>query len=175
MSTRVIEFSEYDVVVPFVCHRCGNCCREFYPGIEMEMLPEIAGLVGKPIHEIQARLSDDCDAHNAGRPRDCFFLDPGSNLCLIHGIRPDSCRLFPSLTKTGLGKVDCPGYREFENAVRALTGHENDAAAREATHLREPRPVPEGQWEPALKKLQAAKSSELLVQEFVTRNGMRHG
>jgi hypothetical protein len=47
MGIRVIEFSEYDVVVPFVCHRCGNCCRNFYPGI--------AGLIGRPIHEIQAR------------------------------------------------------------------------------------------------------------------------
>jgi hypothetical protein len=44
MSIRVVEFSEYDVVVPFVCLRCGNFCRNFYPGIGMDMLPEIDGL-----------------------------------------------------------------------------------------------------------------------------------
>ena len=99
MGIRVIEFSEYDVVVAFVCHRCGNCCWNFYPGI--------AGLIGRPIHEIQSRLGEDCDAHNAGKPKDCFFLEPGTTRCLIHEIRPDGCRLFPSLTKTGLGQVDC--------------------------------------------------------------------
>jgi Fe-S-cluster containining protein len=174
MSMRVVEFSEYDIVVPFVCHWCGNCCRDFYPGIEVDMLPEIAGLTGRPIHEIQARLSEDCDAHNAGRPTDCFFLEPGTSRCLIHEIRPDGCRLFPTLTKTGLGKVDCPGCREFEKALRVLSGHENNAAAHKATHLKKPRPIPEAQWEPTLKKLAAAKSSRLLIQELVARNGMRH-
>jgi Fe-S-cluster containining protein len=170
MSVKVIEFSHYDVVVPFVCHRCGNCCRNYYPGIEMDMLPEIANIINKSIHEIQAKLGEDCDAHNAGRPEDCFFLEQGTSRCLIHEIRPDGCRLFPTLTKTGLGKVDCPGCREFVNAVKALSGHENGAAARRATHLKEPRPVPEGEWERTLKKLKEAKASELLIREFTLRN-----
>ncbi len=174
MGIRVIEFSEYDIVVPFVCLRCGNCCRNYYPGIEMDMLPEIANSISKPIHEIQARLGEDCSAHNSGRPADCLFLEPGTSRCLIHEIRPDGCRLFPTLTKTGLGKVDCPGYREFDNAVKALSGRENGTAARKATHLKETRPVPEGEWEHTLKKLEEAKASALLVQEFVARNGMRH-
>ena len=174
MGIRVIEFSQYDVVVPFVCHRCGNCCRDFYPAIEMDMLPEIAGLINKPIHEIQARLGEDCDAHNAGRPKDCFFLEQGRNRCLVHEIRPEGCRLFPTLTKAGLGKVDCPGYREFDNAVKALSGCENGTAVSKATHLKETRPIPEGEWECALKKLEATKASALMVQEFVARNGMMH-
>lgn len=170
MSIKVIEFSLYDVVVPFVCHRCGNCCRHYYPGIEMDMLPEIANIISKPIHEIQARLGEDCDAHNAGRPTDCFFLEQGTSRCLIHEIRPDGCRLFPTLTKTGLGKVDCPGYREFDNAVRALSGRENGTAARRATHLKEPRPIPRSEWERTLKKLKEAEASELLVREFILKN-----
>lgn len=170
---KIIEFADYDVVVPFVCHRCGNCCREFYPGIEMEMLPEIAILINKPIREIQARLSEDCDAHNEGRPADCFFLEPGTNRCLIYPIRPDGCRQFPTLTKTGLGKVDCPGYREFDDVVKALSGNEGGSAARKATLLKEPRPIPEGEREHTLKKLGAAKASALLVREFVARNRMR--
>jgi Fe-S-cluster containining protein len=174
MSVKVIEFSHYDVVVPFVCHRCGKCCRNYYPGIEMVMLPEIANIINKPIYELQARLSEDCDGHSAGRPADCLFLEPGTSRCLIHEIRPDGCRLFPALTKTGLGKVVCPGYREFDNAVKALSGCENGTAARRATHLKETRPVPEGEWEHTLKKLEEAKASALLVQEFAARNGMRH-
>ena len=170
MSVKVIEFSHYDVVVPFVCHRCGNCCRNYYPGIEMDMLPEIAYIINKPIHEIQAELGRRCDAHNAGKPMDCLFLAPEGDGCMIHAVRPDCCCMFPSLTETGIGNVDCLGYRQFDNAVKALSGHQKAAAGRKTIRLKKPGSIPEGDWERTLKTLEAAKASELLVREFMRRN-----
>jgi len=170
MEVRVIEFPEYDVVVPFVCHRCGNCCRKYYPGIEMDMLPEIARLLERPVQEIQARLSVDCDAHNAGTPVDCFFLEPGGNRCLIHAIRPDGCRLFPTLTETGLGKVDCPGQKEFRRVEKALLLRGKHARVRKATHLRQPRRIPDSEWPGMLLVLKKAEASDMLVGQFVLMN-----
>jgi Fe-S-cluster containining protein len=175
MSVKVIEFSQYDVVVPFVCHRCGNCCRNYYPGIEMDMLPEIANIINKPIHEIQARLGEDCDAHNAGRPKDCFFLEQGTSRCLIHEIRPDGCRWFPTLTKTGLGKVDCPGNREFNAVVQALSGNKSGVAIHKTMPFRKRRDVPDAEWKALLKKLETARASVIMIRQLSLSNGLDAG
>jgi Fe-S-cluster containining protein len=175
MSVKVIEFSHYDVVVPFVCHRCGNCCRNYYPGIEMDLLPEIANIVNKPIHQIQARLSEDCDAHNSGRPPDCFFLEQGTGRCLIHEIRPDGCRLFPTLTKTGLGKVNCPGSREFDVVIRELSGHKSNVRIHKAMPFRKRRQVPDAEWKVLLKKMETARVSAIMVRQLTLRNSPDKG
>jgi Fe-S-cluster containining protein len=175
MSVRVIEFSHFDVVVPFVCHRCGNCCRNYYPGIEMEMLPEIANIIDKPIHQIQATLSEDCDAHNSGRPRDCFFLEQGTSRCLIHEIRPEGCRAFPTLTKTGLGKVDCPGYREVDAVIRELSSHHGYIGIHKAMPFRKRRHVPDAEWKALLKKMETARASAIMVRQLTLRNGLDAG
>jgi Fe-S-cluster containining protein len=171
MSVKVIEFSHYDVVVPFVCHRCGNCCRNYYPGIEMDMLPEIANIINKPIYEIQAKLGEDCDAHNAGRPKDCFFLEQGTGSCLIYAIRPDGCRLFPTLTKTGLGKVDCLGCREFDAVVQALSSYKNEVVIHKTMPFRKRRTVPDAEWKVLFKKLETARASAIMVCQLALRNG----
>jgi Fe-S-cluster containining protein len=171
MSDKVIEFPHYDVVVSFVCHRCGNCCRNYYPGVEMDMLPEIANIINKPIHEIQARLGEDCDAHNAGRPTDCFFLEQGTGRCLIYEIRPDGCRLFPTLTKAGLGKVDCPGYGEFDAVVQALSGNKSEVVIHKTMPFRKRRDVPDAEWKALLKKVETARASAIMVRKLALRNG----
>jgi Fe-S-cluster containining protein len=175
MSVKVIEFSHYDVVVPFVCHRCGNCCRNYYPGIEMDMLPEISNIINKPIHEIQTRLGEDCDAHNAGKPKDCFFLEAGTKQCLIHEIRPDGCRLFPTLTKTGLGKVDCPGCREFDAVVQELSGNKNDVVIHKTMPFRKRRYVPDAEWKALLKILETAGASVIMIRQLSLSNGLDAG
>jgi Fe-S-cluster containining protein len=162
MKSRVIACSEYDIVVPFVCHRCGNCCRNYYPAVEVNTLPEIAGILNRTIHEIQDRLNEDCDAHNSGRPVDCFFLEPGGSRCHIHEVKPDGCRWFPSLTQAGPDNVDCPGYREFNDAVKALCRREIPA--------KKFRRIPDSEWQGALKKLEAAAVSERFIRQFILKN-----
>jgi Fe-S-cluster containining protein len=121
---KVIACREYDIVVPFVCHRCGNCCRKYEPIIEMELLPEIAWCLGEPIYVIQSRLHVDNLSHSAGRPTDCCFLDPLHSRCLIYAVRPTECRQFPALA--GVGAVDCPGYREYISVMSEFTARLKD-------------------------------------------------
>jgi hypothetical protein len=63
---KVIACREYDIIVPFVCHHCGNCCRKYEPIVELELLPEIARSLGEPIDVIQNRLGADGLSHSAG-------------------------------------------------------------------------------------------------------------
>jgi Fe-S-cluster containining protein len=169
MGDRVIEFPAYDAVVPFVCHRCGNCCRGFYPAIDMDILPESAAATGMSIAEIQTELARRCVAHNADRPMDCLFLAPGGDGCLIDAVRPDCCQMFPALTETGRGKVDCPGHKEFHRVVKGFP-QAKEARVRKATHLRQPRRIPENKWAETLLVLKKAGASDMLVGQFVLVN-----
>jgi Fe-S-cluster containining protein len=141
----------------------------------MDMLPEIANTINKPIQEIQARLGEDCDAHNAGRPKDCFFLDQGTSRCLIHEIRPDGCRWFPTLTKTGLGKVDCPGCREFDVVVQAFSGNNSGVAIHKTMPFRKRRQVPDAEWKALLKILETAGASVTMIRQLSLCNGLDAG
>jgi Fe-S-cluster containining protein len=141
----------------------------------MDMLPEIANIINKPIHEIQARLGEDCDALNAGRPTNCYFLEQGTSRCLIHEIRPDGCRLFPTLTKTGLGKVDCPGYREFDAVIQELSGHKSYVGIHKAMPFRKRRYVPDAEWKALLKILETAGASVIMIRQLSLSNGLDAG
>ncbi len=167
---RIIEYSEYDVIIPFICHRCGNCCRTFYPSIDPEMLPEVARVLNTPIAVIQAQLGADCEAHNAGTPTDCYFLEPADNTCRIHEVKPEACRLFPSLTDTGLGKVDCPGYREFKNIVGELSKNSGFTRIRKPTASEKLRRIPDHKRQYILLKLEKLNATELFIQKFLVMN-----
>lgn len=166
----IIEYLEYDVIVPFVCHRCGNCCRRYYPAIEPELLPEIERIITKPISRIQERLMEDCEAHRSGFPADCFFLDSIANTCRIHDVKPQPCRVFPSLVASGAGKVDCPAHREHMRVVTIFS--ENGAKVRKPAGSRKTRPVPEREKQTVLRKLDGTGTSEMLRQKFVAANGI---
>jgi Fe-S-cluster containining protein len=119
---RVIACAGCELLVPFVCRRCGRCCRNYDPIVELELLPEIARHMGEPISVIQDRLGANSLAHSGGRPTDCCFLHPRQPECLIYEIRPTACRQFPPLSGGGAGAVDCPGYREYSRVLNAFTG-----------------------------------------------------
>lgn len=171
-SYMVIECLEYDIVVPFICHKCGNCCRKYYPEIDPELLPEIERIINKPIDVIQAQLSDDCKAHNSGIPTDCCFLDPISNECLIYTIRPDSCRSYPSLTQSGSGDDDCPGQKEYKNVVEKFVKYEKFAEVFKPTCSKKVRSIPNREWQNILRKLEKTKASEIFIQNFFMMNRM---
>jgi hypothetical protein len=79
---KVIACREYDIIVPFLCHRCGNCCRKYEPIIELELLPEIARSLGEPIDVIQNRLGADSLSH--GRRASDGLLLPASPAFWMH-------------------------------------------------------------------------------------------
>lgn len=166
----VIECLEYDVVVPFVCYKCGNCCRKYYAAIDFELLPEIERIINKPIDAIQAQLSDDCEAYNSGMPTDCCFLEPISNECLIYTIRPEPCRSFPLLTDFGAVGVDCIGHKEYTNIVEKLVKYGKAAKVIKPAYSKKVRSIPNREWQNILRKLEKAKASKIFIQTFFTMN-----
>lgn len=109
-----------DIIVPFICRRCGNCCRSYDPDIEPELLPEISSSLGLSIDSLENRLRTDRIAHAAGRPTDCCFLHPQSAQCMIYPVRPLPCRQFPSLTGASVLRIDCGGYQEYQRTLAAF-------------------------------------------------------
>lgn len=139
---KVIGCREYDVLIPFVCHQCGNCCRKYEPTIEPELLPEIAYCLGEAIAAIEKRLRDNSLSHRDGRPTDCCFLDPLHLRCSIYSVRPTSCRQFPALHgDDSAGAVDCPGYREYRRVLNAFIGYLDEAPRGAVTAARRRRRI----------------------------------
>ena len=168
---KLIACREYDILVPFVCHRCGNCCRSYDPIVELELLPEIAWTLGEPIDAIQDRLRVQGLSHSAGRPTDCCFLHPRHSGCIIYEVRPTACRQFPPLTGDGAGAVDCPGYREYKSALNELTGrHERVPQGRFAA-ARGRRQIPPHAHRDIRRTLKAAMVSNRYRQVFTEMNG----
>ncbi|MFH1078663.1 MAG: YkgJ family cysteine cluster protein [Pseudomonadota bacterium] len=139
---KVIACLEYDILVPFVCHRCGNCCRNYDPIIEMELLPEIARTLGEPISAIQDRLRVQSLSHSIGSPTDCCFLHPRHSGCIIYEVRPTACRQFPPLAGVGAGAVDCPGYRDYRSVLNKFTNRRERVPERRFTAARGQRQIP---------------------------------
>jgi Fe-S-cluster containining protein len=168
---KVIACREYDILVPFVCHHCGNCCRKYEPIVELELLPEIARSLGEPIAVIQNRLGADGLSHSAGHPTDCCFLDPLHLRCIIYEIRPTSCRQFPPLDGVGAGGVDCPGYREHRSVLSEFAGRLNDVPRGPDTAIRGQRQIPLDARRDILHTLTAAMVSDGYRKVFEALNG----
>lgn len=168
---KVVACREYDIIVPFFCHRCGNCCRNYEPVIEFELLPEIAHATGGTIDAIQNRLRADSLSHSAGQPRDCCFLDPLQLRCIIYEIRPTACRQFPALGGFGVGAVDCPGYREHRSVLDEFTARLKEIPGGPAGSARGRRPIPPDAREDVLHILSAARVSDGYRRVFETLNG----
>ena len=168
---KVIACREYDILVPFVCHRCGNCCRKYEPVIELELLPEIARSLGEPIDVVQNRLGADGLSHSAGHPTDCCFLHPRHSGCIIYEVRPTACRQFPPLTGVGAGAVDCPGYREYRRVLNEFTGSAEHLRRGRSAAARGRRQIPPDALRDILHTLINAKASGPYRQVFEEMNG----
>jgi Fe-S-cluster containining protein len=83
----------YTVNIPFICERCGYCCRE-WP--RLSIIPsEITEFLGYDItDEARKQCVEDYLLNEYGRIKQpCgFFRDGG---CIIYPVRPDVCRGFP--------------------------------------------------------------------------------
>jgi Fe-S-cluster containining protein len=158
---KVIACREYDILVPFVCHRCGNCCRKYEPIVELELLPEI-----------QNRLGADGFSHSAGHPTDCCFLDPLHLRCIIYEIRSTSCRQFPPLDGVGAGAVDCPGYREYRSVLSEFTGSPEHLRQGRSAAARGQRQIPPDAHRSVLHTLSETRVSSGYREVFEEMNGM---
>jgi Fe-S-cluster containining protein len=164
----VIEFGEFDLIVPLICRRCGNCCRSYYVPIDIESLPEIAEIMGEPIYSIQDRLNECLERYRKGSPGDCCFLAESS--CRIHTVKPEACRQFPSFTDAAAGSVDCPAHKEHKIIERGLCSEYREFQIRLPSSLKKPRSAPQGEWGKIMDLLEKADASALFIQTFLNLN-----
>jgi Fe-S-cluster containining protein len=164
----IIEFPEFDVAVPLICRLCGKCCRKYYVPVDLESLPEIAEIMGESIHSIQARLNESLESCRQGNPRDCCFL--AESRCLIHEVKPEACRQFPSFTDAAAGNADCPAHKEHKRIERALCRENDEIQIRLPSCIKKARRVPDSEWQKILGIVEKADISELFLQAFVMLN-----
>jgi Fe-S-cluster containining protein len=114
----------WSVNLPFVCNKCGNCCKledflcagkirgapEDYPGVFVA-LKELFGELGN-IWELGERIYDEYVMH-----ANCPFLV--GNSCSVYEVRPEGCRLFPK-TAFGMASEDCEPLIRFKRMACAL-------------------------------------------------------
>jgi len=110
------------VRIPFICQRCGKCCRILskvvFDPIErklyMEDIDEISKYVN--IDEVIEKISRYVNAKHPVKLPCPFFRD---NECSIHPIRPRSCRIFP-LGKDFDQGIGCPGLNRLKELISAF-------------------------------------------------------
>lgn len=165
--SMVFEFPGYDAVVPIICRRCGNCCKAYYVPVDIESLPEISRVIQQPIHRIQEELNQNLDLFIKGKPEDCLFLS--GCMCLIHEIKPEPCRQFPSVTDFGPAMVDCPSHKEYKRIEKQFCNRGVVKISR-PTSSRRPRKIPRQELGPLADTMKDAGASESLIREFINLN-----
>lgn len=169
---RIIELRHYDILLPFICYKCGSCCRNYVPQIYSNKIHAISEYLGLPeaelikIHEI---------AYFSKPEVDCPFLTSESQ-CAIYPHRPPNCQLYPLDTDLHNADVDCPGYKEFRNIW------ERFAKGRRYFPLRDPnsnpkkelRAVPNREWPKFLRTLNNCNPSSQMFKEFININTIKN-
>ncbi len=167
---KIVELKKYDVLIPFVCQKCGACCRGYVPQIPLQELPKIAKHIGKPIDEIKQIHEK---AYLSESKLDCIFLND-ANQCSIYLMRPESCKLYPLDTDFGANGVACGGHKEFHRMVDAFFSHRKYAALWDRNAYKSAiRKIPDNQLPVVWKTLTKARLSHAMTMEFVRLNELQ--
>ncbi len=54
----IIRSSDHDLILPFICTRCGQCCREYGPQISAAETAGIAKYLNMPEDEVMTRHTE---------------------------------------------------------------------------------------------------------------------
>jgi len=169
---KIIRLNKYDVIVPFICHKCGRCCYNYVPALRADNLEKIAQYLNKPEEEIKFRLKE-CHEKiwNNKLPDKCLFLDE-ENQCSIYPLRPEPCRLYPLDTDFGKADVNCPGHKEFYRIVDVFFSRRIYASMRDPRYGQKDqiRRVPIREWPRLWRKFVRARHSNPMVLEFIKMN-----
>lgn len=119
LFTKIV-FADYDVLVPFVCERCGWCCEHYIPRLMPEEVLRIADDEHWQRDEMLEHYMEYYDGMLHGHSGPCPFLGE-DHLCAIHDhpLRPEVCRLYPFSFCDGDER--CPSFLVHRRIVRALT------------------------------------------------------
>jgi Fe-S-cluster containining protein len=105
-------------VAPFVCHRCGNCCRgEGYVVLTEEDIAGMAEVLGLERADFlgrHAKWNKSLRAHvlldKQDELKSCIFLNE-DNTCVVHASKPQQCRDFPMKWRPENILDFCEGWR----------------------------------------------------------------
>lgn len=117
----------YDIKVPFICRRCGRCCRQLGVRTSSLDVEAIAAHLGLAPEEVARRYLDGATAPGGDQGRygwmarssPCPFLSPQAE-CSIYPVRPSGCRSYPLYTLLGPEGVDCPGMALVQRMVSVM-------------------------------------------------------
>ena len=125
---RLLTWDTY-IKIPFVCVRCGKCCREI--GVrplssDVHRIAECLGIaersfidqyLGKIVSVDVYSDGDDTLYEKQWRPCPLLFF----NTCSIYSDRPRWCRYFPGEMNTdGELGIGCPGIKQMRRVISAV-------------------------------------------------------
>ena len=177
LNTRVVIFTKiempgYDIVVPFVCRKCGTCCMTFIPRISVEDLMAVAKYLKWSPEDLVKNHNDIYLKRLRGKPEPCIFLND-QRLCMIysHPLRPDVCRLYPF--SFGGTDADCDAYLEHTRVVQILLTDEKSFEIYDASFCPncDVRLIPDSNWPEICRKLKLSNASSEMIRDFLILNG----
>ena len=172
-TLKIISFRAYDVLVPFICHKCGRCCQKYAPQIPGDDLPKIAEYLKEPVESIRTQFEECYEKKITNTPANCLFLNE-QNQCRIYPLRPEPCRLYPLDTDFGTSGVDCLGHAEFYRIVDALFARRIYAAMWDPRRkdMKKMRAVPNREWPILWRKFMKTEPSDPMVRQFIKMNNV---
>jgi Fe-S-cluster containining protein len=167
-----IELPGNDIVIPFICRKCGTCCMTYVPRIPVNDLMTISQYLKWPPEDLISRHTDAYLKRLRGRPESCVFLDD-QRLCWIynHPLRPEVCRLYPF--SFGGTDADCAAYLEHKRLVEMLQMNEKSFEIYDASFCpnRDVRLIPDSKWPGICCKLRLSNASREMIKAFLILNG----
>ena len=147
----------FNIIVPFICYRCGHCCYDYTPQLSDDQLRALALQRNQPFEDVKKLHKKAYFTGDTGET--CPALDEAGS-CLIYDIRPDCCREYPLNTFNGANGVLCPGYEEhwraYDTILQYVENHRHEEGSIDEKTL--------------LKLLMQAKPSCRMIEEFVKAN-----
>jgi Fe-S-cluster containining protein len=166
-----IEFSDFDIVVPFVCTCCGWCCEHYLPRFTESEVLRIAEDAHRQCDDTLKQYLEGYEKKRHGRDVSCIFLLT-NGLCGIHDhpLRPEVCRLYPFSFRDGDER--CPPFRYHRRIVAALTANAGALELYDSSFCPETglRPVPGEIWPEILGRFLAADPPAEVIAPFLALN-----
>jgi len=162
------------VLIPFVCFRCGKCCRKLSVGLAPFDIHRIAEFLRLNIKDFIIKYLGEITSEEDGEMRykltkpskPCPFLSY-SNMCTVYEVRPLACRSFPLETDFGDSGIGCQGYKQVKKVMNALGQGVPYFVGTSSKN----KPI-QSQWKRIYKKFLRAEPSDEMKQAFIRINNI---
>jgi Fe-S-cluster containining protein len=166
-----IELPGHDIVVPFICRKCGTCCMTYIPRLPAEDLITISRYLKWSPEDLIYHHTEVYLKRLRGKPEPCIFLND-QKLCRIynHPLRPAVCRLYPF--SYGGTDADCAAYLEHTRVVEVLLMNEKSFEIYDASFCPNPdvRLIPDSKWPEICRILRLSNASREVIRALLILN-----